>query len=131
MFGAMSRTTMLVARLPDRRARSTNSRERSVKVCARTALATQGHVVRPMNTPSNRTPRVFRYAPITNEQDQRRDHDHDVGEHLQHLVEQSAAVARGEAEGHADQRRAQRAERSHQVARRKPLTSWANTSWPK
>ena len=53
MFGAMSLTMIAAGRLPDSLARSTNSRLRSENVCARTALATHGQVVRPMNTPSN------------------------------------------------------------------------------
>ena len=60
MFGAISLITIEMPRLPDRRARSTNSRDLRVNVCARTALATHGQVVRPMNAPSNMTPRVFR-----------------------------------------------------------------------
>jgi hypothetical protein len=54
----MSLTAMEQGRRRDSRAMSRNSRDRSVKACARTTRATQGHVNRPMNTPSNRTPRV-------------------------------------------------------------------------
>jgi hypothetical protein len=60
MFGAMSLTMIETGRLPDSLARSTNSRVRRENVCARTARATQGHVVSPMNTPSNRTLRELR-----------------------------------------------------------------------
>ena len=60
MFGAMSLMMIDKERLPDSLARSTNSRERSENVYARTARATHGHVVRPMNTPSKSTERLGR-----------------------------------------------------------------------
>jgi hypothetical protein len=56
----------------------------------------------------------------TSPRHQGRDHHHDVGDHLQHLVEQPAPVAGGEAERHPDQRRAQRPERPDQVALPEP-----------
>ena len=50
MFGAISRRMIASGRMPLSRARSTNSRERSENVCARTARATHGQENRPMNS---------------------------------------------------------------------------------
>ena len=47
MLGAISRAMILKPRRPLRRAMSTNSRETSENVCARTARAAHGHDVDP------------------------------------------------------------------------------------
>lgn len=60
MLGAISRKTIRQVEHPLSRARSTNSRVRSEKVCARIARAAHGHEVRPMNSPCTATERTPR-----------------------------------------------------------------------
>ena len=81
---------------------STKSRVFSVNVCARTARAAHGHEVSPIST---RLRHVAVHVQVRGDDDQdreRRDHEHDVREHVQDVVDPAAAVAGREADGRAD-----------------------------
>ena len=112
MFGAISRKITRALETPLIRARSTNSAGLSENVWARIARAAHGHEVRPMKTASSEQPAGLQVGGHDDEQGERRDHQHDVGEHVQDLVDAAAPVAGHEADGHPDQRRDAAAERA-------------------
>jgi hypothetical protein len=111
----MSLTMIAVARLPDSLASSTNSpRAQRERLCAHRT----GHP-RPGGEPDEDALEQHaagaHVGADDHEQHEGGDHDDDVGEQLQRLVEQPATPARDEAERHADGRGAGRAQRAHQV----------------
>ena len=61
---------------------------------------------------------------------ERRQHEHDVGEHVEHLVDEPAAVAGDEADRHADDRREPAAEQPDQEGRPQPVGERTKTSCP-
>ncbi len=116
MLGAISRRMICQVRTPLSRARSMKSRERSDSVCARTARATHGQQMSPMNSAcTGRCARRGRRD--DDEHGERRQHEHHVGEHVEHLVDQPAAVARDEPDRHAD-------DGGHPAAQQRPRGTW-------
>ena len=66
---------------------STNSRVFSEKVCARTARAAHGHEVSPMSTASVDVALHLQVGGDDDQDRERRDHEHDVREHVQDVVD--------------------------------------------
>jgi len=87
---------------PLRRAMSTKSRVFSEKVCARTARAPRPRC----EADQHRLGRVAVHVDVRRDDDQdreRRDHENDVRQHVQHVVQPAAAVAGGEPDRGAEQ----------------------------
>ena len=111
MFGAISVKMIRELPSPLRRARSTKSRDVSENVCARSARAAQGHEVSPMKIASVMIAADLQVGGDDEQERERRDDEDDVREHVQHLVDDAAPVAGGEADDHADDRGDAAAER--------------------
>ena len=121
MFGAISRVITCVPRAPDRRARPTNSREASENVWARIARAAHGQEVSPIRTASTTRPSDAQVGGDDDQDRERRDHEHDVREHAEDLVDDAAAVAADESDRHRDDRGDRAGERADDEARAEPV----------
>ena len=121
MFGAISLAMICRVLRPLSRATSTNSLVLSENVCALTALRRPWPRRQPDQDGLRRVAVHFQVCGDDDQDRERRNHEDDVREHVQDVVDSAAPVARGEPDDRPDQPREAAADRPDEEGRTQPV----------